>query len=710
MPINFPDGSTIETPDELEALIKAKRWPRDKAQAARLEHQREMIGKQIAAARARVPGASIGPSPLSFAANAANTMGLGAPVAGAAALTAPVTALSRGIGVGDAYQLNRAKLDQLMNASPVSATAGKIAGFLTPASPAGAVAKAGFRAAGGVRLAELAAKGTAPGAKWAGQLASAMIGSAGAIAATNAAQYPFNEKSAAETVKESIEGIKDPLNVGLTVGLGGFAAAARHAPDLPTRNLLAWAERSLPGFRPSPDMVRDPDGFLASVMDAAAKSPQGRRTVSEYAAKHFYEPMRKSVDAIAKAAGLSRGNTPSAVQMATDKAGSAIQRLVAKDAAGKPAAGSLAARSKEVTDAAFAADGGVAVPSDSLARIGTVLDSLDARAAAKGPLGDLRSSGWSSVLGQFRAAAKHSAETGTPIPAQAMEDFRQTVAGFSKFRAGPDTPISLRDVREAREVYGAVRESLRRTSSTIDRALSTAADLHEAQRMLGNVVNAQSLTQAQTVLQTVQAPGFAQRWRTLKQQLTAEELDAVRGSYLGQFLADVAVRRGTATKPRDALNLRAMERAWNKTGPYQKTIFDTIFDGARTRAELLTRGRISDAFLRSGIGRAEGSQTAGRQAVLDAADEALDATQQIVTSNPGALKNAFGFVLGQAGRFGLINAVLNGRLRNFLMDAGTGKPLAVGTTVPAALQNAGGTRAVFGAGQSVGDELGSYEE
>lgn len=709
MPISFPDGSTIETPEELEALIKANKMPREKAQAARLEHQREMLTKQIAAARARVPGTASGPSPVSFGLNMFNEMGAGAPVAGASALTAPVTAIKRGVGLGEAYDLNRSRLEQLLSASPASAAAGKVGAYLVPNSPIAGVAKAGFRAAGGVKLAELAAKGAAPGAKWAGQLLSAFAGSAGAIAATNAVKYPFGEDSAAETVQKTLEATKDPLNIAVTAGLGGLAAAARSAPDLPTRNLLAWAERKMPGFKPSPDMSRDPDGFMASLVDAMSKSAHGRRVVSEYVGRHFYEPLRRSVDEIAKAAGLSRGRGAGSVQMATEKAGSAVQRLVGVDDAGKAAAGSLAARRKAINAGAFAQAGNAAVPAQSLAKVARVLDALDARASAKGPLGDARSGAWQEQFNKFREATKQAAQTGRPVPAQALEDFRQTVGSFSKFRAGPDTPISARDVREARVVYWATREALRETSPVIDNAMRRAADLHAASRSLKQVVNAQAMTPAQTVLATVQAPNFTARWKTLKQQLTADELDAFRGSYLGHFLADVAVNRGNATKAREALNLRAMDKAWSRTGPFQQKIFDAVFDGASMRADLRARGMVSDVFLRSGLGRAEGSQTAGREAMLQSANDALDTTVDVMSGRAGAIGNAFWMVLGQAGRLGLAEALLNGKLRDTLVAAGTGQPLPLGQVVPAALQSAGGIRGVINSGQSTTADLGGYE-
>jgi hypothetical protein len=719
MPVIFPDGSAIETPEEFESKIKAARGQlklsdRD-VQEARLAHQREMLTKQIEASREKFHTGNL-PSPLSAYVNRGNTAGFGIPAAAASAVTAPVTAMASGydVGLGEAYDLNRQKLDVLMNASPASAAVGNIAAFVGkpnpkslkdivrsgggPSSPIAGVAQKGFEMAGGQRLAELAAVGRAPGSKWVGQILSAFAGGAGAIAATNVAQYPFGEKSAAEVIGQTIDQVKDPLNVGLAAVGGSVAAAARVAGDRATRNLAAQAERLMPGYKASPDQYRDPDGFVGFMMDSLAKSAAGRAAVARFSREKFFDPMNRSLDEIAQSVGL-RGWRNNAREVGY--AGSSVRSLVATDAAGNAAAGSLTGRAQDATRKAFETEGGVPVPAAALRSLVDQFDALrQSEVARSGGAARQRSGEWQRALDRF----KRIVDTGRPIPAQGLANFMQELRDFADFGSGKIRGTVGRELEkfEADQLYGLARQALAQTSSTLDDAYRTAADLHGAARQLESVVKADSMTDTDALLTTVRSADFVKMWPTLQKVMTKEAVDYFRGAYLGEFLARVAVQRGTAAKPQQALNLRAMDEMWagRRGKEFQREAFDAVV-GKGVRGALKFRGMVSDLFLRSGVGRAEGSQTAGRQDFLDTTNEALNVGKALVTGQfREAASGAMGFALGVGGKLGLINSLLNGSLRQALIDTATGVPVSLGSTAPAAMAAAGGAPGIGAAGAS----------
>jgi len=730
MPVIFPDGSQIETPEEFESMIAASRGKLNLSDAdvqqARMAHQREMLSKQIPAAQERFHTSNL-PSPVSAYVNRGNTAGLGIPAAAAAAVTAPVTALASGydVGLGDAYALNRQKLDMLMGASPASATVGSISAFFGKPnvrslkdiakaggeinSPIAAIASKGFEMAGGQRLAELAAVGKAPGSKWIGQMLSAFAGSAGAITAMNVAQYPFGEQSAGEVVGRTIDQIKDPLNVlGAAVG-GAAGAAARQVVDVPTRNLMQQAERLL-GTKASPDQYRDPQGFVAFLTDSMAKSATGRAAVAAFTREKFFDPMNKALDGIAKTVGLTNWRDTSRV---AGKAGASIRALVETDAAGNPAPGSLVGQAQKATRDAFATpnaqygtEGGVPVPAQALRSLVNEFDRLRAVEAARaGPLARQRSGEWSRTLDKFKGIVDQAEKTGTTIPAQGLANLMQHFRDFADFGSSKVRGTVGRELEkfEAGHLYDFSRKVLGQTSTTLDNGYRLAADLHSTARQLESIVKTDDMTDLGALMATVKAPDFAKMWPTLRNRMGADAVDYFRGAYLGEFLARVAVQRGTATKPQQALNLSAMNDLWagRRGREFSRDIFDAVV-GRETRGALKFHGMVSDNFLRSGIGRAEGSQTAGRIDFAEHTRDSLQVAKDIATGNfREAAIGATGKALGLAGKFGLINSILNGSLREGLIKASTGKPVTPWSQAAAPVAAAGGAYGIGMAGANV---------
>src|SRR5690606_12579130 len=109
------------------------------------------------AAREANPGLASASPFVSTIANLGNQAALGAPAAAVSAALAPLTAMNRGVGLGEAFQLNRNLSNLALGANPTAQTVGTLGAFLNPSSPASRVAQAGFRAAGGARLAQAAA-------------------------------------------------------------------------------------------------------------------------------------------------------------------------------------------------------------------------------------------------------------------------------------------------------------------------------------------------------------------------------------------------------------------------------------------------------------------------------------------------------------------------------------------------------------------------
>lgn len=687
------NAAGILTRDQFERAVKQEGMDRATAQAARLERDRREFAFNRKKALDENPRLSAVGSPISAALNYGNMAAAGAPAAAVSALTAPVTALRQGIGLGDAYEVNKAQADRILGASPVAAAAGQIAAGLTP-TPYGSLLRATGNAAAAplarsaAHLAErsLAASGAA-------QLAAAYAGSAAAITADQAARGTFDGRNLAEVGQDIARQFFSPLNLAVSTAAGGLPALARTHSDPIARRFLDRARQVLPGFKPTPDMARNPDGYIATVIDTLAKSPYGRRIAADYMQERYYKPLETTLKSItARAGGTGAGAAA---------AGDAVQDLVGTAAKAGKVKAAIAARG----GAAFRQVGGDDVPAPVLERLSRTMAALDARAASRGgTMGPRGEKAMSAVFGDadgsLRNVLDRAARGELRVTWSMLEEVRQHVGDIAQYekmaKAGglAATGIAARDGREARVMYRALRSAYRaEQSGTLDSAMRDIAELRgleKSLRPLANVSDQGDAIQRANAMFT--ATDFQKRWTTAQRMLRSDQVDAIRGAYLADFLEEVSLWRGNANTPNRALSESAIRDLTGPTarGKFRPEVFDRVLPGVRQEFEEI--GRISGMVMR-GIGRAEGSPTARRMQDLDL----VTAGTQLPGMAVDAVKDpSTGWVLAQhvlkpVGLFWLASSIVNGKVAKALNGLAMGETV-VPPTMPAAIisQQGGG--------------------
>jgi len=708
------------TVDELEGAIKKRGMDSVQAQKARLAHQREVFTARRRDALGRHPDLARAGSLVSAGLNFGNTVGLGAPSAAAAGITAPLTAVKRGISLGDAFDLNRAQGDLLLGASPTSQTVGTVAAFFTPGSAAKGAANLGFKAAGGERLAKLAADSTHLGKSALLQLSSAMAGSAGAITAINVGEGVFDERSATDVAGDILGQVTSPTNIALAAGSAGLVSTIRARPDRAAVELVNKARNILPGFRATPDMLRPEGGFFSGIIDSISVSPAGRRAVAKYLSTAVYKPLGAAVSAM-RGAVTPRGAGRRGEDL-TEAAAKDIRRLLVSPR-GKAGEGVIGKRIAAAGDRGFAeaARAGDVVPRSQAAHLLRTFRALEKRAKDAAGTEGAHGSEYSGVIKNLRGAIKEAGKSMRSggewnLTPQMLDNLRQRLAPIAKFDAnrGGAVPIGARDIRDAKRMYRAVREVQRRSSPPIDNALKDIKelrDLNAAFRPIDKL--ARTGDDIDLVRGMFSAPDFLNRWKAATRLLKADQLQRIRGAYLAEFLEELTLQRGIGNKGEFLLNERLMLKMFRgKSGgrQYRKKVFDTILPGVRE--EITGLSAISDLVMRT-AGRAEGSATARR--TMDAAvlAGAFDTAKMAVSAvrDPGLGKVVVGRLLGAAGIFGFTETLLNGRLANIINRAASGGTLQPGRSLPAAASQVNGLgglgRAGLGVVENTGDALGS---
>lgn len=700
-------GQTFPTPAEVDAKISAAKLPPDVAQATRLDYQQRVFAARRADAQAKYPGVagSVGPA-ISTLANYGNTAAGTLPAAAVAAGTAALGASDfPNASFADRYQLNKQKIDLALGASPTAATVGKVGAMLAP-TPINAAAKLGFAAAGGTALASQAAQEGSLAMTFAKQAASAILGGAGATVASDipgdVVKVVSGEQSTGDTIRAEIGAAANPVNVAVGLGIAGLASLPRALATPAAVSLVQKAKNLIPNFKPTGDMYRDPSSFTSGVVDALSKTSAGRAAATSWLDENFYKPMSDSIASLKTAWGI--GTSADAAAAREQGAGGVRSLLPVQGSIG-----SLGEKAIDIGRTRIATDPAM-VDHARITALAGVIDAMDTKAAnllgSEGPN--------SAAFLRLKRNIRDVAQMGMPAPIGVLENWRQTLgdmANFEKLSGGQQSllpNLKARDIREAKSLYGAVRDIMRGASAQTDQALEDIRAIRDQQRALSQIANVANLGDDKQLADAVfSAPNFQERWKTLSSVLPNDRLQALRGDYLGRFLEEVSLQRGFATDPKQALSLAAMRRLTgpNSTGPFRQEIFDRVL-GPSVRQELFDRGMVSDMVLRSGVGRAEGSQTASRQDAL----RMVDSFTNLAASGSGVLglpSRALYGVLGFAGRLGLANSIINGRLATFLNNMATGVPVNGNQIASAAIHQGGGVIPIATAGANlVGQGLG----
>jgi len=678
------------TTEELEDNLKRNVPDVVQAQKIRLAHQRDVFTARRREVLDKNPGLGVTGSPLSAAASFGNMVGLRLPNWLASAVTAPFTANSRDIGLGDAFDLNRARGNLILEARPVAHAVGTVGAFFTPGSAAKAVVHGGFKVAGGAKLAKLASESTNIWKTAALQLSSAAAGGAGAITAINVAEGVLDERDASEVLGDIFRQVKSPTNIALTLAIGGGATAIRAVPDQAAVRLVESAKRLLPGFKATPDMLRPEGGFLAGLVDSLSVSPAGRRAVAKYLSTSVYQPLRKAVDelrqAITPAGRRTKDLTPSAAKDIRDL-------LITPK--GRKGDGIIRNRIAHAGDKGFreAARSGDVVSRGEAASLLRVFRSLETRArrakGTEGPHGSEYTGVIKSLRGVIKDAGKVMRAGGEwNLTPQMLDNIRQRLAPVASFdaRRGGAVQIGARDIRDAKDMYAAIREVQRSSSSSIDNALT---DIHQLRKVLDTFKPLEGAAPAGNDINLVRtmftAKDFSARWESATSVLKKEQLQRIRGAYFAEFLEEITLMRSITSKNEFLLNARKMNEMFRRPGQFRGQVFDTVLPGVR---EDVTRlAEISDLVMRT-IGKAEGSATARRTADMAVVAGAADTAKLAVSAmkDPHLGWYLFGRLLTIPGVLAFTESLLTGRVAGALNRAASGGVIAPGGTLPAVVQ------------------------
>lgn len=696
----MPTQDVVQLERWIRQKIKAGELDPQQAQLLRIEHQRKSFAQQREQARAEHPNLARASTPFSAVANYGNTTIPGVASTAAAALTAPVTAVSRGVGLRDAFGLNKDLADLALGANRAGQTIGTMAAYFTP-TPISKVSQLAAGAAGADKLAKIAANSSNMSRSVALQIVSGAAAGGAATAATELASLPgraLGGESVVDATSESIRRTVQGLAMGAAMGgVVGLARApltqdARAAQDLIKR---AKASRILKAnFEPTPDMLRDPEGAVAGTVDTIGRSVTGRRQLQSWLSDHFYRPLQEWNQRMRARVG--------ATDLADDTAAGAgaVRRLLVGEA---DDVGLLAARRQEIGQQALASARARRIPihPEGTIRVNRLMDALDQRAASLKESIPARGGRLGRIMKDTRSVLRGGANVAQ------LEELRQRltpIANFDKARAG--TPLfSDRDVREAKRLYSAISLAMKKSDGVVKSAMVDMQQVRQAERSLREVVRNANLGDDKQLLDAVfQAANFQRRWATITRQLPQERVQALRGAYLAEFLDSMAVHRGTAIRPKDALGWAALRKNLDGSGKFRREVFDAVL-GPSVRAELEDASRVSDLVLRT-VGRHEGSQTAGREAtmqVFEAGQEMLS-TGAMMGANPSMFQIASNKVLGLAGLAALYSGLLNGRIARFLNEMASGAVVTTGSQLAPAVAAAGGPLpALQGIGQLTGE-------
>jgi hypothetical protein len=649
---------------------------------------REQFRANVASARAQYPTlAKIG-SLISAGMNYGNMAAGGLPARGAAALTAPVTALMGDKSLGDAYNENLTRAQDILGASPVSQAVGETAALVAPTPMGAVVGKAASLA--GAPMAEAAAKAADAGASiaqiGARQLFSSLASSAGAVGAYDAVtglpDAVTGRKSAGEIVSKAVQDFSNPVNLA-TAGIGGaLATAFRVKPDLAKIvDIEKWKRW---GYSPTAADYRPEGSTVGSITETISKSPAGRGMVRELADKGFYQPLRKSIQALQDT--LAGGKTPPIGDM-NEKAAAGLTRALGD----RTVPGSLASQIAEKARATAPEFAAPLPAEDARALLGEVNRIAREHAGELGTRGEAGTPFANLISGQDKkgslAYVLSQISQGSQATLQSIGNIISRIDdtldwdALARARSGTAV-IANADQAILSKTRGVLRQYLRAQSPVLDNLYQDIASLREVRDALTPMQRGVDSQETKKILDSlVNARGFRERWDNIAKTLSMDEIRAYAGSYLADFLEQASLH---SEGERTALSSNAMKRLWNGSGKFRRDVFDQILPDVMPY--LAERGRASDAFRRT-IGAPEGSRTFSRS--TDAAALAAlgngPAMAMDALNDPTFRMKLFSRVLGIGGTWSLANSLLNGRIRQRLIELATGVPVTTGRYVPAAV-------------------------
>jgi hypothetical protein len=619
------------------------------------------------------------------------------------------------IGLSDSAAKIQSATEVASETNPVAFTGGQLGGFFTgPAGGAfklatGVAERAGTRAIPmiGKSAQEITSAGTAAGVRRLGvneivadqagraaaQIGQNLAGSAAAIGTHRILEARDDDAGLGVRLNEAAQDVISPINLTIAGTAGVVASRLMRPMKQHLSEITPQLERY--GFKISPDVAAD-TRELDLLMSAAAYGPTTSGKVQTWLRRYAYEPMGKWISDIASsrrgalpstprgAAAASRLNRQTAVDVGDEFAAVAaegVRRTVGGRQSGT-SPGRLTRRRRAIVNKALEKDGQLRISTESqngliigLRRILRELTPTERKFEQDSQIRD--------VIKQFFFAAKLAKKQGRNLTIEEINPLYRQLGemGFMRKALDPGKPaVSEVSVRIARDWAHVMRHVMGNTSSRVNEAYNMAAVLRKYEAATRDVQKkVMDGATDESILNSI----FTSGPRTLEAFIrgaSPNELQYARGWYMAR------VFERFADETTNFVNLRRLESSrFAHTSMFNRQVFDRILPGVRQ--ELNQMGKLSRDYAK-GIGRAEGSPTAGRQGRF--AQMALGRLLPAIIATAWYLNNPYigGLVLlGGVGTRVFMGSLISGKVgENIVRLASGGRALGPGASAVAAQQ------------------------
>lgn len=678
-----------------ERFIATRMQQFDEARLAAVREQIEKERSFITGAAKYGPWASGAASNL-MSAGAAAAGGLDAASLGYAAPLAGVISPKAGAMLETDRQVAQEE-------HPLAFTAGQLGGFAHPNTAASRVAQAGGRAATQVfaplERAMMRGAAATPGARrltsqslreslaarTMSRIVENTVSGAGATTAVEAARHREEPAMLQARLLDALDALNPTTTSGMVEAgvniAGGLATGPfnlRIAPHL-QRAVRNWERRS--GRRLPVDTITD-RASLQQWYDTIGKSPWGANLAREVA-RDVHEGNIRNLRAMAAERGVGLTQELKQTERARDRAGRAVRRLQGEGRT----PGLITARRRGTFAAIDAAEGTnrldvlandqlrehlLDVRKDVIGRAGgeNTLDGKQAREF----LDEVLKLFEPEPTGLLGADGKPTYRPAPPLTLQNLETIRGSLGRYVEEL--PGSAVGGLDRRGFERAYLAVRQAFQNVSPDWDAHIELAAnELRRTERALGQDKVLDRLSEGQ-LQQFWNNPARLREWRAVRQELPAEDQNAIRGWLLASFFEKVATTEGAIT-PKTMRKVMTEQ----EDSMFSRRVMREVF-GPKLLQDLKDHAAITASFQR-GIGKAAGSETAPRALTAAAIPAAIAALTTFAHSVSTGEYNLLLNTLQGAGAAAFVNGVQKSMIRGLAQDRmqrivreGPGHPLA----------------------------------
>jgi hypothetical protein len=508
------------------------------------------------------------------------------------------------------------------------------------------------------------------GTRAAAHIANAATTGAGAIAAISAAEN-IPAADFRHWLTSTADAVRSPQNIALTALSGGVSARLQASHEQARLRLAREMQRR--GVAVTPDFLTNSEE-LSRLFSASRYLPGLITPVNRFVREHIHGPMWEWVREFAGKPGAR-----AAARALRDTAGTE-RSVIGGDTAGR-----VTTRRHLRADAAFGAHGPDTIAKEEVRTFVRLIQTFNKQRRADPTIGQRGG----ELAAINRAAGKAiglaaKSGRGKTLTIQQAENLRQAYGKAADFHnptnpLDPNTSDATR--REARQLYTALSEMIASREPAMGRAMRTLERLRRQEEAMSDV-RMPRIGDRDSLDALWRAKDIRQKWITIRQNSTPEEIAAYRADYLGKAVQEMTIGR----PGQEALSGIKWRKAGYE-GEFEPAKFDFIMGSKAPRQELEDIVTIFEAY--NPLIAPEGSATAGRavQFAIVGVASALPLYVNQLLENPWTTTAG---LLGAVGARALILSVLAGSTGRAMSAMATRGPApAVGMqTLPPAIEKA----------------------